>query len=285
MVLGVVSLVALLSLWHTRALSESQLRRRTDGLAAPPLLFLAAAFAAWSAWQVGGSLVAGNLGAAPGPATREGAKVILSAYGAGFLAVGALVALAPPMRPTLGLGMRARDLLIAPAALAIALPLVLMTTLVGRLVAAWLASRDGSPPPDNLAHEALRELFASGAAHSVWWWVSVGTIALAAPAFEEFVYRGFLQTSVVRVTRALLPARSDRARLGPVWLGIAATSTLFALAHLGAAPWYALPGLFLFGVSLGVAYERTGRLIVPVLMHAGFNAINLYVASTLAPAG
>ncbi len=283
LVLGIVALVALLSIWHTRTLDESRLRPRTDALAAPPLLFMAAAFAAWSAWQIGGSVAAGNPGAAPGPATRDGALVILSAYGVGFFAVVSLLLLAPPLRSVIGLRPRWRDLLVAPAALAIALPLVLLTTLLGRALAAWLASRQGLPTPDSLAHQALRELFAPDAAHGLWWWVSVALIALAAPAFEEFVYRAFLQTSFIRAARAILPARATPARFGPVWLGIVATSVIFALAHVGAAPWYAMPGLFLFGVALGVAYERTGRIGVPILMHAGFNTINLFLAAMITP--
>ncbi len=282
-VLAIVAAVALLSLWHTRTLDESRLTRRTDNLAAPPLLFLAAAFACWSAWQVGGSIAAGSLSAAPGPATRDGALLILTAYATGFLILIALLLLAKPLAAPLGLRPRAQDLCIAPAALAIALPVVFLSTLLARFLASYLAARQGAPPPDNLAHQALRELFDPATAPSRWWWLSVSCIAIAAPIFEEFVYRAFLQTSIIRFLRAALPAPAARARFGPVWLAVSLTSAIFALAHLGAAPWYALPGLFLFGLSLGLVYERTRRLLPSILMHAGFNAINLLLASIITP--
>jgi len=41
---------------------------------------------------------------------------------------------------------------------------------------------------------------------------------------------------------------------------------------------HALIGLFVFGLGLGWAYERTGRLWAPIAMHALFNAGNLMLA-------
>lgn len=279
LVLAIVAAVALLSLWHTRTLDESRLSKRTDNLSAPPLLFLASALAAWSAWQVGGSLYAARLDASPAPATRDATLLILSAYSLALITLLVLLTLAKPLSTHLGLRPRARDLLIAPASLTIALPVVFLSTLLARFLASYLAARNNTPPPDNLAHNALQELFDPATPHNLWWWLTIASITLIAPLFEEFVYRAFLQTSIIRLTRSILPSSSATKRLGPVWLAISLTSAIFALAHLAAAPWYALPGLFLFGLSLGLVYERTGRLAPSILMHAGFNAINLLLAS------
>jgi membrane protease YdiL (CAAX protease family) len=50
-------------------------------------------------------------------------------------------------------------------------------------------------------------------------------------------------------------------------------------------PWYALPSLLALSIGLGVAYERTGKVAVPILVHAGFNAANLAAAVALAGDG
>ena len=46
--------------------------------------------------------------------------------------------------------------------------------------------------------------------------------------------------------------------------------------------WHTLPSLFALSIALGYNYERTGRLLPPLLIHALFNAVNL---STMAHAG
>ena len=44
---------------------------------------------------------------------------------------------------------------------------------------------------------------------------------------------------------------------------------MFAGVH---QPW-TLPPIFVLSVCLGLAYERTGNLWVPVVMHAAFNGL------------
>ncbi|MEM1445617.1 MAG: CPBP family intramembrane glutamic endopeptidase [Planctomycetota bacterium] len=94
----------------------------------------------------------------------------------------------------------------------------------------------------------------------------VSTVVFA-PVLEELFHRGFLQTALVHV-------------FGPNkawgrWLAIVAVSGFFAVMHLGAVPWVAMPALLLLGVCFGFLYERTGSLWPPILVHAGFNAINV----------
>jgi membrane protease YdiL (CAAX protease family) len=51
------------------------------------------------------------------------------------------------------------------------------------------------------------------------------------------------------------------------WLAVILTSIVFALIH----PLWTAPLIFLLSVCLGYAYERTGSLWVPIIMHAMFN--------------
>jgi membrane protease YdiL (CAAX protease family) len=53
------------------------------------------------------------------------------------------------------------------------------------------------------------------------------------------------------------------------WLAIGITSLLFAGVH---QPWQ-FPPIFCLSLCLGLAYERTGNLWVPVVMHALFNGV------------
>ena len=86
------------------------------------------------------------------------------------------------------------------------------------------------------------------------------------PLLEEIVFRGLAQTS-------LLNFFGRRAR----WRVILLASAVFAAAHVGLTTWHALPGLFVLGVVLGWLYERTGSLWPPILVHAGFNGLNVWV--------
>lgn len=91
----------------------------------------------------------------------------------------------------------------------------------------------------------------------------VAAVAIG-PLLEEIVFRGLLQTLLLEVF-----GRRQR------WLVIVTAAAMFAVVHLGATSWHALPGLFVLGVVLGWLYERTGSLLPCVLVHAGFNALNI----------
>jgi membrane protease YdiL (CAAX protease family) len=51
------------------------------------------------------------------------------------------------------------------------------------------------------------------------------------------------------------------------WLAVIITSIVFAIIH----PLWTAPMIFLLSLCLGYAYERTGSLWVPIIMHAMFN--------------
>jgi hypothetical protein len=90
----------------------------------------------------------------------------------------------------------------------------------------------------------------------------VGQILLAgvviAPLCEEFLFRGFFYAVFKRAAGAAASA--------------AFTGALFAASHLNLA---ALPSLLVLALCLTLAYEATGTLLVPIVMHAIFNGAQL----------
>ena len=92
-----------------------------------------------------------------------------------------------------------------------------------------------------------------------WAWLIAGAF-VAAPFAEETFFRGILQTFV----RKLLRSR---------WAAILTTGLIFGLIH-GVQPQAILP-LSLLGCVLGFAYERTGSLVCPMIIHALFNGRTL----------
>jgi len=94
-------------------------------------------------------------------------------------------------------------------------------------------------------------------------------VVVFVPVLEELVFRVFLQSLLLRVTRR-------------PWVAIVLTSVLFTLVHLGGGvpleSAHALAPLFVLSVAMGVAYERTRSVWAPVVMHAGFNGLNVLIA-------
>ncbi len=88
------------------------------------------------------------------------------------------------------------------------------------------------------------------------------TSIVVAPLCEELLFRGYIYGTLRRF-------------LGP-GVAIGLSSLLFAAVHVNMM---ALPALFVLAICLALAYEMTGSIVVPIVMHLGFNAITL--ASTL----
>jgi membrane protease YdiL (CAAX protease family) len=82
-----------------------------------------------------------------------------------------------------------------------------------------------------------------------------------APVGEEFFFRGFLYNSSKR-------------RWG-VLAGTLISAVVFAVVHAGPLLMLAIIPI---GILLAVAYERTGSLWVPILMHVTFNSLQLLAA-------
>ena len=101
-----------------------------------------------------------------------------------------------------------------------------------------------------------------------------------APFFEEMIFRGLFQTTI----RSYFEARfwsptaqgighEDRVtdRYG-AWVAILISSGLFAATHADTGH---LPALFVLGVCLGYAYEKSGSLFRPIFIHSLFNATSI----------
>ncbi|BAY86964.1 abortive infection protein [Calothrix parasitica NIES-267] len=89
------------------------------------------------------------------------------------------------------------------------------------------------------------------------------TAAIAAPLFEELLFRGFLLPSLTRYL--------------PLWGSIVISSFLFAAVHLSLSE--VLP-LTVLGIVLGFVYSRSRNLLAPILLHSLWNSgtlLSLYI--------
>jgi len=125
----------------------------------------------------------------------------------------------------------------------VALPLVIIVSLVNQQI--W-QGQGGSNPILPLALEGK---------DSVALLIFFLTAAVAAPIFEEIIFRGFLLPSLTRYMS--------------VWGAVVASSLLFAIAHLSLSE--VLP-LATLGMVLGFVYTRSRNLLAPMLLHSLWNS-------------
>jgi len=113
---------------------------------------------------------------------------------------------------------------------------------------------------DQVEAQEIVKYFTDAARQSDWRRVllATGMATLVAPVAEEFLFRGYFYGVLKR-------------HVGPV-PALLFTSALFAAIHLNGPVF--LP-LFILAVCLTLAYEATGSLLVPMFMHALFNALML----------
>jgi membrane protease YdiL (CAAX protease family) len=81
---------------------------------------------------------------------------------------------------------------------------------------------------------------------------------VVAPVAEEMIFRGYLYPVGKKYAGA--------------FASMVVTSLLFAVLHGHAG---SIPALFTLAMCLGLAYEKSGTLIVPMIMHAVFNAVSV----------
>ncbi len=93
--------------------------------------------------------------------------------------------------------------------------------------------------------------------------IAVFTAVLLAPLAEEIFFRGLLQSML-------------RKYFGRPWGAILVTSLIFALLHM--QNWQHLPALFLLAIVIGYNYERCGRLLPAIVVHALFNGVTVALA-------
>ena len=125
----------------------------------------------------------------------------------------------------------------------VALPLVVVISIINQQL--W-QGQGGSNPLLSLALES-QDSVALG--------IFFFTAAIAAPFFEEFLFRGFLLPSLTRYL--------------PVWGAIVVSALLFAIAHLSLSEILPLATL---GIVLGVVYTRSRNLLASMLLHSLWNS-------------
>jgi len=119
--------------------------------------------------------------------------------------------------------------------------------------------------------------------------------------FEEMLFRGLFQTTIrsyfearlwspmphqLNVFGRFVPSekisQTDAVRIGAArrsgtdrygaWAAILISSGLFAATHADTGHW---PALFVLGICLGYAYEKSGSLFRPIFIHSFFNATSI----------
>lgn len=138
----------------------------------------------------------------------------------------------------------------------VALPLVVLISLINQQI--W-NGEGGSNPLLSLALESQDTIVLA---------IFYVTAAIAAPVYEEIMFRGFLLPSLTRYV--------------PVWGAIAISSLIFALAHLNLSE--VLP-LAVLGMVLGTVYTRSRNLISSMLLHSLWNSGTLFSLFLLGSGG
>jgi membrane protease YdiL (CAAX protease family) len=152
-----------------------------------------------------------------------------------------------------GLRFKVVDLLGIP--IGVLSQLVLLRAVYWPLESAW---------PDTFSRSRVernaRDLYDQ--AHGAWLVGLLVIVVIGAPIVEELMYRGLLQGSAVR-------------RLND-GVAVVAVAAFFALIHFR---WVEFPGLFVFGLVLGVCALRTRRLGMSIITHMSFNATGLLLVA------
>lgn len=193
----------------------------------------------------------------------ENLVLLMAGLYAVFLTVA--ITLTVQMRPAglrhLGLGSNQLAHALKPfltAAFAV-LPLVYASMLLVQIVIELTHHQLPAP------HPMLEEL--SNHPHSLWFVATVFEVVFLVPLAEETLFRGLLQTTLLySISRQPDPSPPRR------WLAVIVTAAFFAVAH--GEPAFFLP-LFVLACGLGYLYERTGSLWPCVLLHGGFNALQI----------
>jgi membrane protease YdiL (CAAX protease family) len=92
-------------------------------------------------------------------------------------------------------------------------------------------------------------------------WVSILSVSIFAPLFEEWLCRGL-------VLRGLLQKMTPASAIG-------VSAVFFAVLHMN--PWQAIPA-FILGLLFGYVYYKTGSLKLTMLMHCVNNTLALVLA-------
>ena len=126
----------------------------------------------------------------------------------------------------------------------------------------YLPLRSGWPDTFDRAHLERNAGDLYDSAHGGWLVVLVLIVVVGAPLVEELLYRGLLQRAFV-------------SRMNEI-LAVVLVAAWFAIIHFRAVEY---PGLFAFGLVLGICALVTRRLGMGVLAHLAFNATGLVLVA------
>ncbi len=90
---------------------------------------------------------------------------------------------------------------------------------------------------------------------------------IAAPVFEETVFRGLIFNAVLRYA--------------PSWAAVIVSAAVFGFAHAQPGNAGAIAPLAMGGIVLAVVYYRTGSLAASMITHGSFNFFTVFVVTVL----
>jgi len=252
--------IALLAYWllktslGRRALADSAPRRNNMPFYLAPILFCLSFATVSSAAMIAGELTRGL-------PDWQSAVVdnVVSCVGATVTVVIIIVlARAHFARRLRGFGLSIRalpkDVIAAPLYLLAARPLMMLAVKLTIDIAQY-----ASDPEYQMQQHQQLELVTEHPQLLLRILVVAGAVVIG-PLFEELLFRGLVQTTI----RSFLSETGNR-----VWLAIALSSVLFVTMHQDRSHW---PALFVLGLCMGYAYEKSGSLWRPIFIHAIFNA-------------
>lgn len=224
-------------------------------------------------WFVGGAVIflaqplAGQmiLALVPGarsahPDARSLTLVQVVAYSASLVAASVVLYLfAPRTNEKTGLRLRLSDVPRGVLAFLGVAPACVLVNLLSQRVAETLSGR----PQDRIGHSTLGLITDPSA--GPWRWALAAAACLGAPVVEELIYRVMLQSSLLALT-------------GRTWPAVLITAGIFTAVHASVAALPALPTLLVLSLGMGIAYERTRRMGVPITVHVLFNVANVMLA-------
>ena len=132
------------------------------------------------------------------------------------------------------------------------IPVVLVVNTSAYFVNAWLEGVWGGMEPQNTV-QAFQDSGGTGVRV-----VMVVFAVVIAPLVEETLFRGFIYPVFKKYTDGLFAALCS--------------SLLFGLVHMHVG---SLAPLVVLALILCYVYERSGSLLLPMVIHAGFNAVSL----------
>lgn len=202
---------------------------------------------------------------APAPVERQ---LLLAAVRNGFIVAAVWGALRLARGPTRAAAPAGRSLAGGLLGALAFLPVAFVT---GVLVGWLFRSMEMTQPPQDLVRAAQEGDWST--------YLAVSAFAiLAAPPAEEFLFRGALYGGLRWLARPeAWPGTGGRAPSwgralgGPLPATVLSAAT-FSLIHLEKDNPAALPVTFLLGLFLAAAAERTGGLVAPIALHAGYNS-------------